>query len=114
MRITRTSVRRAATALIALVGLSCSDRVVGPDGSTRTPGRASRSTTPAPLPLSWISPLGNANADPTTFDPTVVTRVEICWWVNGACSGLPVAVFATVPAPAEGALLINTTAGNYE
>ncbi len=98
---------------LVLVSLSCSERTVtGPGGRALVPGGPSRSVDPGLF--SWIAPLGTGSANPTTFDPTAVSRVEICVWTSGACSGAPVAQFAITPGPGVGALTANTTVGEYE
>src|SRR5262249_35249994 len=65
-------------------------------------------------PLNWLSPLGTALANPTTFDATVAPQLVICAWTGTACSGTPVAQFSTTPSGSVGSISVNVAAGDYE
>ncbi|MEP6619723.1 MAG: lamin tail domain-containing protein [bacterium] len=109
----RTKRRSGIAGLVLLVALSasCSDRtIIAPLGAPAQPSGIS-----APIgALSWLSPLGTGAANPATFDAAAVTQVDVCVWTAGACSGAPVAQFATAPTGGTGALVANTTVGRYE
>ena len=65
-------------ALLALPLASCSDKsILTP--TRAIPGNASRSQIPIGT-LTWLAPLGTGGANPSTFDASGATRVEICAW----------------------------------
>jgi hypothetical protein len=104
----------ASAVALALGAMSCSDRVINsPIASLGTPTQASRISAPVGA-LNWLAPLGTGVADPATFDASAITEVDVCVWTGSACSGTPVAQFATVPTTGQGTLGINTVAGRYE
>src|SRR5882672_5712683 len=96
--------------VLALSVLSCSDKaIVSPSAARPAPGSASLDQ--APGAFTWLAPLGTGTADPATFDAAAVSRVVVCIWTGSACTGAPVAQFATTPAPGAGSLAANTTVG---
>lgn len=100
-----------SAALLALPIVSCSDRsVLSPNGLRNGPGAASYTEIPRGT-FTWLAPLGTGTANPSTFDAAVVTSVEVCLWVNSACSGAPIITFTNGGASA---LVANTTVGQYE
>src|SRR6476660_8688603 len=114
MRTGRAGLFGVVSALVlALPAVSCSDKgIVSPSASRSAPGQAVRSE--APGVFTWLAPLGTGTADPATFDAAAASRVEICVWTAGACSGAPVAQFSTTPSAGFGTLTANTTVGHYE
>ncbi len=109
----RAAIRGAVLATFALIGFACTD-IVSPDGRKRASDQASRGIGSTAGVPAWLAPLGTGIADPATFEADAVTRVEICWWVAGACNAAPIAQFATLPVPGEGTLRVNSAAGAYE
>ncbi|BAH39968.1 MAG TPA: hypothetical protein DGD08_12535 [Gemmatimonas aurantiaca] len=64
--------------------------------------------------FAWLSPLGNGAAAAADFDGTSNPVVEICPWVNGACSGPATVVFSTTPTAGQEPLTRNAGVGRYE
>jgi len=113
MRSLRSTIARLGSALlVSLVLAACSDNtVVSPDAAFN-PGVAKFDAVPGTP--DWLAPLGGGSANPATFDPTAINRVQVCVWVGGACTGPLTAQFSTTPSAGVGTLTANTAAGRYE
>lgn len=100
---------RSFTAVaLSVVAASCADsNVVSPAFN------ATHNSIPAVGAVTWLTPLGTGYAGARTFDAKAVTRVEVCVWASGACSGGSVATFSTNGSGA-GLLRINNYEGRYE
>ena len=110
----RCSLRRILPVLATCGVLAgCTDR----HGTAPLLVASSAATTQLPMATgtaAWLAPLGTATANPATFDAAIAPGVQICAWVGGACSGAPIALFATVAGAGVSPISINTTAGAYE
>jgi hypothetical protein len=107
---TKVLARVAGAIAFALVAASCSDRTIfSPNPALQSPEGSTHIVAPIGT-FSWLAPLGGGAANPATFDATGATRVEVCVWTGGACSGALTASFTT----AANTLTANTTAGRFE
>lgn len=101
----------ASALLLAVAVQACADSsVVAPD-SFET-GAASFNAVPG-VP-DFLAPLGTGVATPSTFDAGGADRVQVCTWVNNACTGSLIATFAKTPAAGELPLVANTSVGRFE
>lgn len=108
------TIRLALAAIGALIlGFGCNERSVTTPAD-RPAGSVARLDQAPLAAFMWLAPLGTGTADPSMFDPTASPTIEICAWSGAACSGAPIATFATTPATGIGPIVVNTAVGDYE
>ena len=115
----------ALVAALACSSLSCGDGLTRPTpteligGARIAPSAAGESNIRDAVhnggnPLFYfLAPIAANPSVTGTFDANTAPQIDICEWSGGAC-GTVVARFSTTPAKGDGAVVVSSTAGDYE